>query len=200
MQKEYTRVHTWARELDVHFGGGDAHVRVRADDHDCSVGGEGADKRRKCAVADVHGQRLALAAAARQLELLDDVGDLLEAVHVVVLLPAALSNHEECHALKQNHLHSITLQPRVPTKTVFDAVLSARAGCRSGPHLIRCARLCEALELPFKLVHVGDEGVHGLTPRLVPGRARQRGGAIWAARGATRRGDGRTKFRPRYWF
>ena len=56
-----------------------------------------------------------------------------EAVHVVVLLPAALGDLEECHALKQNHLHSIMLQQRVPAKTVFDAVMSARAGCRSGP-------------------------------------------------------------------
>ena len=79
---------TWASELDVHFSGGDANVRVCADDHDGSVGGEGANKGGEGAVADVHGQRLALAAAARQLELLDDVGDLLEAVHVVMLREA----------------------------------------------------------------------------------------------------------------
>lgn len=107
MQKEYIRAHTWARELDIHFGGGDAHVRVRADDHDCSVGGEGADKRRKCAVADVHGQRLALAAAARQLELLDDVGYLFEAVHIVMLLAAALRDDEERNAFKQNNLRGV---------------------------------------------------------------------------------------------
>jgi hypothetical protein len=47
---------------------------------------------------------LTLAAAARQLELLDDVGDLLEAVHVVVLLAAVLRYDEKRHALKQNNL------------------------------------------------------------------------------------------------
>ncbi len=55
----------------------------------------------------MHGKRLTLAAAARQLELLDDVGDLLEAVHVVVLLTAALSYDEESHALKQNNLRDM---------------------------------------------------------------------------------------------
>lgn len=124
---------TWARELHIHFSGGDANVRVCADDHDGSVGGERADKSGEGAVANVHRQRLALAAATRQLELLDDVGDLFEAVHVVVLLPAALSDDEECHALKQNHLHSIILQQRFPTKN-FDAVLAAAA---APPHPLR---------------------------------------------------------------
>ena len=45
-------------------------------------------------------------------------------------------------------------------------------------NLIRCARLSEALELPFKLAQVGDEGVHDLTERIVPGRARQRDGSM----------------------
>jgi hypothetical protein len=35
---------TWARELDVHFSGGDANIRVRANDHDRSVRGERAYK------------------------------------------------------------------------------------------------------------------------------------------------------------
>jgi hypothetical protein len=115
---------TWARKLDIHFSGGDTHVRVCADHHDCRVGGkradkggEGAvanahgrvggkraDKGGEGAVANAHGERLTLAAAARQLELLDDVGDLLEAVHVVVLLAAALRYDEKRHALKQNNL------------------------------------------------------------------------------------------------
>ena len=95
---------TWARKLDIHFSGGDTHVRVCADHHDCRVGGKRADKGGEGAVANAHGERLTLAAAARQLELLDDVGDLLEAVHVVVLLAAALRYDEKRHALKQNNL------------------------------------------------------------------------------------------------
>jgi hypothetical protein len=112
---------TWTRKLHVHFGGGNAHIRVCTDDHDCCVGGKRANKGRKSAVADVHGQRLALTAAARQLELLDDVGDLLEAVHIVVLLAAALRNDEKRHALEQNNLAGIALKCQLPegTKKTF---------------------------------------------------------------------------------
>lgn len=55
---------TWARKFDIHFSGGDADVGVRADNHDRGVGGERADEGGERAVADMHRQRLALAAAA----------------------------------------------------------------------------------------------------------------------------------------
>lgn len=43
---------------------------------------------------------------AGELELLDDVGDLLEAVRVAVLPPLAVGHHQERRALEQQHLHT----------------------------------------------------------------------------------------------
>ena len=98
----------------------------------------------------MHGQRLALTAAARQLELLDDVGDLLEAVHIVVLLATALRDDEKRHALEQNNLAGIALNCRLPegTKTTFrrervlehvvaGVVTGLAAAATASPHQLR---------------------------------------------------------------
>ena len=112
------------------------------------------------------------------------------------LLAAALRDNEEGDAFEQNNLRQVrvtTLQQHASIPTTHEtagaarqAVAAAAEGSRSSRvctmqvshvtrvcdasvtcHLVSCARLGEALQLPLKLVHVGDEGVHDLAPRLV---------------------------------
>ena len=67
--------------------------RVGHYDHDVGVGGEHVDERGERRVAHLHRLERGRDLAAAQLELLDDVADLLEPVHISVLLPLAVRDH-----------------------------------------------------------------------------------------------------------
>ncbi len=63
------------------------YLGIRHDDHDVGVISEGVDKSCEVRVAHLHAVELCLQLAATQLELLDNVADLLKAVHVSVGSP-----------------------------------------------------------------------------------------------------------------
>ena len=58
---------------------------VRHDDHDIRVGGEEVNEGREIRITNLHSLKLCLCLAAAQLELLDNVADLLEAVDIAVV-------------------------------------------------------------------------------------------------------------------
>lgn len=68
-------------------------LTVRRYDHDIGIWSEHIDERGKVRVSHLHSLKVSCQFGAAELELLDDVGDLLEAVHVPVLVPLRVRYH-----------------------------------------------------------------------------------------------------------
>lgn len=90
--------------LDVDQGGRWRHGRVRHDHHDVGVWSKDIDESGEVAISHLHTLELGRQLAAAQLKLLDDVGDLLKAVNVVVWLALAVADYKESGTLEQEDL------------------------------------------------------------------------------------------------
>ncbi|CAM9184578.1 unnamed protein product, partial [Heterosigma akashiwo] len=93
-----------AGDLDVEPRGVRAHGRVALHHHHVRVLRQRVHVGREPRVAHLHAPEAGVRLAAAELELLDDVGDLLEAVRVVVLLGGGVADDQEGGRLEEHHL------------------------------------------------------------------------------------------------
>ena len=77
---------------------------MRRDYHDVSRRGKKIDKGGKLAVANLHAVELRLRTCARQLELLDDVGNLLESMRVRECCLCRMGNDQKSGLFEKDHL------------------------------------------------------------------------------------------------
>ena len=85
-------------DVELSQRGGDLRGGARHDDHDVGVAGEHVDEGGELRVAHLHTAELRLRLGAADLELLDDVGDALEPVAVVVV-------RSVCKKRRQNNMN-----------------------------------------------------------------------------------------------
>lgn len=83
-------------------------IGVGHDDHDVGVGGQQLDEGGEARVPHLHRLELRCRFAATQLELLDDVADLLEAMLIAVFDAGGARDDEEGGALKDDDLLGVS--------------------------------------------------------------------------------------------
>ena len=92
--------------LDVHRYGLLLYIRVRANHHNVSRGGELVDKADEFLIAHNHGLELIVGLNAAELELLDDIGNLLETMVIFVISCIEVRDHQEGTLFEQDYFVS----------------------------------------------------------------------------------------------
>ena len=80
--------------------GGVHHIWIRGNEHDRSASGEVGKKGCQLLMLNQHSFKMCLDLSATELELLDDVGDLLKAMHVAVGHAGRMSYHQKSCTLE----------------------------------------------------------------------------------------------------
>jgi hypothetical protein len=83
------------------------NVGAAYNDHDVGRRGELINKAGELGIPDHHGLELVVGLDAAELELLDDVADLLEPVHVLVADRVKVGDHKESASLEKHHFVSV---------------------------------------------------------------------------------------------